>query len=81
MAEWARLLSGCRGSLDRGFESRPPRRIKTASTISLSSLLRLSCESLLQRLLGNIIMWFDRMETGIHFLLFSTPPSSDYPKL
>ena len=26
MAEWARLLSGCRGSLDRGFESRPPRR-------------------------------------------------------
>ena len=30
MADWARLLSGCRGSLDRGFESRPPRHIEDA---------------------------------------------------
>jgi hypothetical protein len=27
VADWGRLLSGCRGkNLDRGFESRPPRQ-------------------------------------------------------
>ncbi len=31
MDEWGRLLSGCRGlNLDRGFESHPPRYLKTA---------------------------------------------------
>ena len=32
MADWARLLSECRGlNLGRGFESRPPRHKKNAS--------------------------------------------------
>ena len=38
MAEWARLLSECRGLLDRGFESRPPRSY-TVESIFLETVL------------------------------------------
>ena len=31
MADWDRLLSGCRGKLDRGFESHPPRHCPRSS--------------------------------------------------